>query len=85
MGLAANDLLAEGTMTDSIADELARVGLEQVTTEPMKFPRMVDENTDQMWLRCQVDGVERECEITIGQAWAMVFTLLAWLAKAVRR
>ncbi len=51
----------------------------------MRYPRIVDENTDQLFLRCQVDGVEREAEITIGQAWALMFTLLAWLAKASRR
>jgi hypothetical protein len=51
----------------------------------MKLPRVVDEGGDQLWLRCMVDGVDRECEVSIGQAWAMLFSILGWLAKASRR
>ena len=64
---------------------LRRTGLEPMPPAPMRLPRLVDEGGDQLWLRCQVDGVERECDLTIGQAWGFVFALLAWIAKASRR
>lgn len=80
-------------MTDTLNDTvLDRAGLESIAVkdeatapEPMKYPRLVDENAGQLWLRCFVDGTDRECEVTKGQAWAMVFTLMGWLAKDSRR
>lgn len=51
---------------------------------PMHLPRLVDEGTDTLYLRAQVDGQERECEITKGQAWSLMFTLLGFLARACR-
>lgn len=67
-------------------EALRLAGLEPIPPPaPMKYPRIVDENRDQIFLRCNVDGVEREAEITIGQAQNMVMTLMGWIFKAGRR
>lgn len=52
--------------------------------EPMRYPRVVDECDGKLWIRCLVDGVDREVDLTTGQAEGMVLTLLAWLFKRSR-
>ena len=76
---------AAPSIESRISQQLDGMGLERIVPAPMKYPRIVGEDRDQLWLRCQVDGVEREAEITIGMAWAFMFTIMGWLAKAGRR
>ena len=52
--------------------------------EPMKFPRIVGDG-DQIFLRCVVDGVDRECEVSIGVAFNMLIDLTKRLASLARR
>lgn len=67
----------------SATDEALDIAGLEPKAEPMRYPRLFSDGT-RMVLRCQVDGVDRECELTLNRQQEWIVTLANWLPRLPR-